>query len=105
MTDEIFIKSNKQLKAEERIAIREQFLGEKRVAAITQRWEKAQIDAATWQSVLDHAVGLYTEHKEELDEEVITQTEAQIDERQNQIKEHLMTEKEIYLAAMGIQED
>jgi hypothetical protein len=105
MTDDIFIKSNKQLKTEERIAIREQFLGEKRVAAITQRWEKAQIDAATWQSVLDHAVGLYNEHKEELDEEMTTQTKAQIDERQKQISEFLMTEKDLYLESMGIQSD
>ena len=51
--DETLYKSNKQLKAEERIAIREQFLGEKRVAEITKRWEDAQVTAAGWQSVLD----------------------------------------------------
>lgn len=90
---------------EERIAIREQFLGEKRVAEITKRWENAQIQAATWQSVLDHAKNIYEEHKEELEAEVITQTEEQIVERQKQITDFLMTEKDMYLEAMGIQAD
>ena len=98
-------KSKKQLKMEERIAIREQFLGEKRVAEITKRWENAQIQAATWQSVLDHAKNIYEEHKEELEAEVITQTEEQIVERQKQITDFLMTEKDMYLEAMGIQAD
>ena len=98
-------KSHKQLKAEERIAIREQFLGEKKVAGITQRWENAQIQAATWQSVLDHAKNIYEEHKTELEEEVVTKTEEQITERQKQITEFLMSEKETYLEAMGIQAD
>ena len=98
-------KSKKQLKAEERIAIREQFLGEKKVAEIHSRWESAQIQAATWQSVLDHATNIYNEHKEELEAEVITQTEEQIQERQKQISDFLMTEKDLYLESMGIQAD
>ena len=96
-------KSNKQLKMEERIAIREQFLGEKRVAEITKRWENAQIQAATWQSVLDYAVEQYTTHEQT--EEMITETELQITERQKQISEFLMTEKDLYLESMGIQSD
>jgi hypothetical protein len=98
-------KSNKQLKAEERIAIREQFLGEKKVSEVTKRWENAQIQAATWQSVLDYAVEQYTTHKDKLEEEMITKTELQITERQKQISEFLMTEKDLYLESMGIQSD
>ena len=98
-------KSNKQLKMEERIAIREQFLGEKRVAEITKRWENAQIQAATWQSVLDYAVEQYTTHKDKLEEKMITETELQITERQKQISEFLMTEKDLYIESMGIQSD
>ena len=103
--DETLYKSNKQLKAEERIAIREQFLGEKRVAEITKRWEDAQVTAAGWQSVLDYAVDQFTQHKSELEEEMITETEKQIVERQEQIKTYLMTEKDLYLESMGIQAD
>lgn len=98
-------KSKKQLKMEERIAIREQFLGEKRVSEITKRWEDAQIQAATWQSVLDHAKGIYEEHKTELEPEIVKQTEDQIVERQKQITDYLMSEKDIYLEAMGMQAD
>ena len=98
-------KSNHQKKIESRIAIREQLLADRNNAEITSRWESAQIQAATWQSVLDHATEIYNEHKEELEEEVITQTEEQIKERQQQITDFLMTEKDLYLEAMGIQAD
>jgi uncharacterized protein YjgD (DUF1641 family) len=57
------------------------------------------------QSVLDYAVEQFTEHREELEEEMITKTEEQIKERQDQIKEFIMTEKELYLESIGIQED
>jgi hypothetical protein len=36
---------------------------------------------------------------------MITKTEEQIKERQDQIKEFIMSEKELYLASIGIQED
>lgn len=98
-------KSNRQKKIESRIAIREQLLADRKLAEINSRWESAQIQAATWQSVLDHATEIYNEHKEELEEEVITQTEEQIKERQQQITDFLMTEKDLYLEAMGIQAD
>jgi squalene cyclase len=103
--DETLYKSNKQLKAEERIAIREQFLGEKKVAEITKRWEEAQVLAAGWQSVLDYAVEQFNQGKEELEKEMIKKTEEQIAERQDQIRDFLMKEKELYLENMGIQAD
>jgi hypothetical protein len=81
------------------------FLLEKAKAVHTKRWEDSQIQAATWQSVLDYAVEQYEQHKEELDEEVITKTEEMIKERQEEIKEFLLKEKDLYLESMGIQAD
>jgi hypothetical protein len=69
------------------------------------RWEDAQIKAASAQSVLDYAVEHYEANKEELDEEIIKQTEEQIAARTAQIKDFIMSEKDIYLEAMGIQAD
>lgn len=83
----------------------QQFLEEKKNKVIEDRWEQAQIQAATWQSVLDFAVDQYNQHKDELEPEMIEKTEEQITARQEQIKEFLMSEKEIYLASIGIQED
>jgi Na+/phosphate symporter len=57
------------------------------------------------QSVLDYAVEQFTEHRDDLEKEMITKTEEQINERQEQIKEFIMSEKELYLASIGIQED
>jgi hypothetical protein len=57
------------------------------------------------QSVLDYAVEQFTEHRDELEEEMIIKTEEQIKERQEQIKKFIMSEKELYLASIGIQED
>ena len=104
MEQELY-KSKRQLKIEERLAIREQFLGDKKIAEITKRWEDAQVTAAGWQSVLDYAVDQFNQHKTELEEEMIKETEKQIVERQDQIKEYLMKEKDLYLEEMGIQAD
>ena len=82
-----------------------QFLEEKKNKLIENRWEESQIQAATWQSVLDFAINQFNQHKDELEEEMITQTETQIKERQDQIKEFIMSEKELYLESIGIQED
>ena len=104
MEQELY-KSKRQLKIEERLAIREQFLGDKKIAEITKRWEDAQVTAAGWQSVLDYAVDQLNQHKTELEEEMIKETEKQIVERQDQIKEYLMKDKDLYLEEMGIQAD
>jgi hypothetical protein len=97
--------SNRQKKVWANQAEAESFLKEKQTKAITDRWEASQVTAAGWQSVLDHATNIYEEHKAELDEETIIKTEEQITERQKQIKEFLMAEKDMYLEAMGIQAD
>ena len=103
--DEILYMSNREKKRLANIAERAHFLEEKKVAPHVKAWEEAQIKAATMQSVLDYAVEQFTEHRDELEEEMITKTEEQIKERQEQIKEFLMTEKERYLESIGIQED
>ena len=103
--DEPLYKSNKQKKVEERQALQLDTIIAKRRQEATERWTNVQIKAAGFQSVLDYAIEQYNEHKEELEEEVITETEKQIEARQSQIKEFLMTEKDVYLEAMGIQAD
>ena len=85
--------------------LQQEFLEKKKLKPFEDRWEESQIKAATMQSVLDYAVEQFTEHRDELDEEMITKTEEQIKERQEQIKEFIMSEKELYLESIGIQED
>ena len=46
-----------------------------------------------------------SENKKELTEEQVSQTEEQIKVRQKEIEEFIMTEKDKYLEAMGIQAD
>ena len=89
--DEPLYKSNKQKKVEERQALQLDTIIAKRRQEATERWTNVQIKAAGFQSVLDYAIEQYNEHKEELEEEVITETEKQIEARQSQIKEFLMT--------------
>jgi hypothetical protein len=103
--DEILYKSNREKKRLVNIAERNQFLEEKKTAPFVKAWEEAQLKAATMQSVLDYAVEQFTEHRDELEEEMIIKTEEQIKERQEQIKKFIMSEKELYLASIGIQED
>ena len=105
MTEDIFYKSNRQKKVEERKALQLDTLFEKRKQEAEERWTNAQINAAGFQSVLDYAVEQFNAHKEELEEDVITKTEEMITERQSEIKNYLMTEKDKYLEAMGIQAD
>jgi len=97
--------SNRQKKIDFRKAVQLETLTKKRQQEAEDRWTNAQIKAAGFQSVLDYAVEQYTQHKEELEEDVITQTEEAIKQRQSEIEQFLMSEKDIYLEAMGIQAD
>jgi hypothetical protein len=97
--------SNKKQKIEDRKALQLETLIAKKQQEATERWTNVQIKAAGFQSVLDYAVDQYNQHKEELDEEVITKTEEMIKERQAEIEKFLMAEKDLYLEAMGIQAD
>ena len=105
MVDDVFYKSNKQKKIEERKVIQLETLSQKRKQKAEQRWVDSQIKAAGWQSVLDHAVEQFNLGKEELEEEVVTKTEEMIKERQSEIASFLMAEKDIYLEAMGAMAD
>lgn len=65
-------------------------------------WERAQIKAASAQSVLDYMVEQFNAHKEELSEDIVKQTEEQISLRQNEIKEFIMAEKAEYEKKLGV---
>lgn len=64
-------------------------------------WEKAQIKAASAQSVLDYMVEQFNKYKEELTPEQVEETENQIALRQKEIKEFLMGEKTEYEKRLG----
>lgn len=105
MNEEVLYKSSRQNKIEERQALQLDFLIEKKNKEAEDRWNAAQIQAAGFQSVLDYAVEQFNEHKEELEAEMVTKTEEQISERQEQIKVFLLSEKDKYLESIGIQAD
>ena len=65
-------------------------------------WERAQIKAATAQSVLDFMVKQYTDHKDELSEDIVAQTEEQISLRQKEIESFIMEEKAKYEERLGV---
>ena len=103
--DEVLYQSNKEKKRIARLLEQEKFLEEKKTMPILKAWEEAQIKAASIQSALDYAVDQYNQHKDELDEKVQKEVQEQIELRQQEIKDFLMTEKDKYLEAMGIQAD
>ena len=98
--DQIHYQSKSQLKRVEKQLEADAFIKEKKIKEIERRWEEAQLKAATMQSVLDYVVEQYQEHKSELSEEVVAQTEEQIQLRRSEIKEFLMSEKETYRTAI-----
>lgn len=65
-------------------------------------WERAQIKAASAQSVLDYMVEQFTKHKDELTEEHANLTLEQISLRQKEIQDFLMEEKEKYEKRLGV---
>lgn len=65
-------------------------------------WERAQVKAASAQSVLDYMVEQFNKFKEELTPEQISSTEEQIALRQNEIQEFIMGEKTEYEKRLGI---
>lgn len=97
--------SNRQKKIEKRKEIQAHTILSKKRQEAENRWTNAQIQAAGFQSILNYAVEQYTKHKEELEEDIITQTEQNIKERQLEIEKFLMSEKDVYLECMGIQAD
>lgn len=65
-------------------------------------WERAQVKAASAQSVLDYMVEQFNQYKEELTPEQVTQTEEQIALRQKEIEEFIMGEKTEYEKRLGV---
>lgn len=63
---------------------------------IDQKWEDAQLKAASAQSVLDYMVKTYEEHKEELPLDIVEKTEEQISIRKKEIEDFLMSAKDDY---------
>jgi hypothetical protein len=65
-------------------------------------WERAQVKAASAQSVLDYMVEQITKYREELTEEQIKQTEEQVALRQKEIEDYIMAEKAEYERRLGV---
>lgn len=74
---------------------------QRRIEQAEYLWEQAQLKAATIQSALDYAVDQFNKHKAELPLDIIEKTEDMIAERQKEVKELLMKEKDDYLKRMG----
>lgn len=74
---------------------------QRRIEQAEYLWEQAQLKAATIQSALDYAVDQFNKHKAELPLDIIEKTEDMIAERQKEVKELLMKEKDEYLKRMG----
>lgn len=92
--------SNRQNKIASNKAEQQDFIKGKERTAIEKRWEEAQLKAATMQSVLGYMVEQYTEHRDELSEEIVAQTETQIALRRTEIEDFLMSEQKICLEAL-----
>ena len=75
---------------------------ERRIEQAEFLWERAQVKAASAQSVLDYMVEQFNTHKAELTEEIIAQTEEQIKLRQKEIEEFIMGEKKEYEKRLGV---
>jgi hypothetical protein len=68
-------------------------------------WNDAQMRAAMMQQTLQIAIGEFETHKDELEADVVTKVEEQINLRKRDIETFLMGEKGKYLERMGIQQD
>ena len=68
-------------------------------------WNDAQMRAAMMQQTLQIAIGEFETHKDELEADVVTKVEEQINLRKKDIETFLMGEKGKYLERMGIQQD
>jgi hypothetical protein len=68
-------------------------------------WKQAQLRAALAKTDLDLAVESFKDAMGELTEEQVKATEEKAQEQYKRIEEYLMSEKELYLERMGIQQD
>jgi nitrogen regulatory protein PII len=98
--DQTHYQSKSQMKRAEKQLEADAFIKEKKITEIKKRWEDSQLKAATMQSVLGYMVEQYTEHRDELSEEVVNQTEEQIALRRTEIEDFLMSEQKVCLEAL-----
>jgi hypothetical protein len=68
-------------------------------------WKQAQLKAALAKTELDLAVETIKDAMGELTDEQLKATEEKAQEQHKRIEEYLMSEKELYLERMGIQQD
>jgi Mg/Co/Ni transporter MgtE len=68
-------------------------------------WQQAQLKAALAKTNLDLAVETFKDLNKEMTEEQIQATQEQTKIQYKRIEEYLMSEKELYLERMGIQQD
>jgi len=68
-------------------------------------WNQAQLRSALVKNQIDLAVETFKELSGEMTEEQIKATEEQTQIQYKRIEEYLMSEKEMYLQRLGIQQD
>ena len=68
-------------------------------------WQQAQLKAALAKTNLDLAVETFKGLNKEMTQEQIQATQEQTEIQYKRIEEYLMSEKELYLERMGIQQD
>ena len=68
-------------------------------------WKQAQLQAALAKTELDLAIETFKDAMGELTEDQVKATEEKAQEQYKRIEEYLMSEKELYLERMGIQQD
>ena len=68
-------------------------------------WKQAQLKAALAKTNLDLAVETFKDLNKEMTEEQIQATQEQTQIQYKRIEEYIMSEKELYLERMGIQQD
>jgi hypothetical protein len=68
-------------------------------------WKQAQLKAALAKTNLDLAVETFKDLNKEMTQDQVQATQEQTEIQYKRIKEYLMSEKELYLERMGIQQD
>jgi hypothetical protein len=68
-------------------------------------WKQAQLKAALAKTNLDLAVETFKDLNKEMTQEQVKETQEQTEIQYKRIEEYLMSEKELYLERMGIQQD
>jgi len=68
-------------------------------------WKQAQLKAAMAKTNIDLAVETFKDLNKEMTQEQIQATQEQTEIQYKRIEEYLMSEKELYLERMGIQQD